>query len=426
MSGFGTFERKVARGLANTPQLRAVAKWMYQRTNYLLFQQRGQPCTLHPRVSLRCVEIADPKLQVGDQFFGYFDKSPWGRAQNRYLLHRHSEGDSVDLVVVAEGGVSVLGRTAAWNYQQGAMLQWCSWPTSRSRICWNEIRDGTLGSAWWQDDGTTTFRPWPIQALSPSRPEMVSLNYKRLHALRPEYGYSPSVVNFHATTPLDSDGLWQVDLTTGEATLLVSLEILANTHPTPEMNGADHKVNHALYSPDGSRIIFLHRWITVRGKYSRLYVVDRNGGCLQLLMDERMVSHYCWRDEDHVLTWARTGDHGDRYYIIDVRDGTHRIIGAGILDRFGDGHPSYSPDRRWIVTDTYPDKARMRHLLLFDNQKEEVVRVGSFFSPWRYDRARRCDLHPRWSHDGRLLSVDSAHEGVRRSYIIDVSRVVEE
>jgi Tol biopolymer transport system component len=36
----------------------------------------------------------------------------------------------------------------------------------------------------------------------------------------------------------------------------------------------------------------------------------------------------------------------------------------------------------------------------------------------------RCDLHPRWSPDGRWLSVDSAHTGVRRSYLVDVAALL--
>jgi hypothetical protein len=36
----------------------------------------------------------------------------------------------------------------------------------------------------------------------------------------------------------------------------------------------------------------------------------------------------------------------------------------------------------------------------------------------------RCDLHPRWGRDGRAVCIDSAHEGARQMYVLDVSGLV--
>lgn len=416
-------ERFVARSMAGMPKIKAAVKWAYQRGNYVLYSQRGRTYELHPGASMRTVYTA-PQIRSKDSFFGYFDKCPWSADGRSYLIQAQLTDEAVEIILVHGNSVSLLGRTTAWNWQQGAMLQWCRSPHVPYSVCWNEVRADSLGSCWRRENGETRFLPWPIQALSPTRPEMLSLNYKRLFDLRPEYGYAPEVQNFDAGMPLDADGLWLVDVDNGNASLLLSLAHLKTINPISSMDDAVHKVNHALYSPRGDRFVFMHRWIASSGKWSRLYVANRDGSALQLLLDDRMVSHYSWRDENHLVVWARTKADGDRYYLIDVRDGSYAVIGKGIVDRFGDGHPSYSPDGRWIVTDTYPDKGRRRHLLLFDTVTDEVVNVAWFFAPWKYDGLYRCDLHPRWSPDGSRISVDSAHEGTRKSYVVDISAII--
>ena len=35
-----------------------------------------------------------------------------------------------------------------------------------------------------------------------------------------------------------------------------------------------------------------------------------------------------------------------------------------------------------------------------------------------------CDLHPRWSRDGRQVVFDSIHEGTRQIYMVDVRNLI--
>lgn len=423
MKEYGKIERAIARQLDRFPALRQTAKKVYQRLNYWMHREKGVRCELHPKVQLRslddCWEADSPEY-----FFGYYDKTPWSTAEEAGTLLMHRiQGESVGIFQLYPDKADGLcvGKSSAWNYQQGSMTQWLG----DGNIAYNDIQGARLGTQLVDDNtGEKQFIPWPIQTVHPSRAEALSLNYKRLHEERPEYGYKPPVSNFSSNMSLVKDGLWRVNLETGRAELVLSISQLRDYQPRPEMENARHRVNHAMYSPKGSRVVFMHRWVGDEGKFSRLYVAAPNGDDLQLLMDDRMVSHYSWRDENHLVVWGRTEKHGDRYYLVDVRDGKRRILGKGTFDQFGDGHPSYAPGGRWFVTDTYPDKARQRHLLLFDTQTETVLRLGRFFAPWTFDGMSRCDLHPRWSPDGNYISIDSAHEGSRKSYIVDVREVL--
>jgi hypothetical protein len=91
-----------------------------------------------------------------------------------------------------------------------------------------------------------------------------------------------------------------------------------------------------------------------------------------------------------------------------------------------DGHNSYvpGPGGDWILSDTYSVKG-YQYLFLYHIPTKRFVPLaklkttvdGGLF---------RVDLHPRTSRDGKMVSVDSTHEGLgRQMYLIDISRIVE-
>jgi hypothetical protein len=447
MAHYALWERAIARFLERFPGLKRRIKTWYQRVQFAWHGKRGFSHCIHNAVTLvdpstgmfspASDEAAAPSQAA---FFGYYGKSPWSHDMTRYLLHEVVESPygtgrepgtedgapkkEVAIVTydVEEGTRREIGRTRAWNYQQGAMAQWLD----SSTVVYNAVEGGLLGAVCTDvQSGASTFVPWPVQAVRPQSKTWVSLNYKRLHRLRPEYGYAPEVANFSGSMPLGEDGLWLVDAETQEGRLVVSLEDLRGHMLRPEMEGAEHKVNHALYAPEGSRLVFMHRWLGSNGKFSRLFVMNEDGSDFRLLLDHRMVSHYAWLDAYTLVVWARSAEGLDQYHVLDVRTGRATVLGEGRLGTFGDGHPSASPDGRWIVTDTYPDRARQRHLLVFDRHTGRVVEVGRFLAPLAFEGPVRCDLHPRWSPDGRWLSIDSAHTGVRRSYALDVESLLQ-
>lgn len=116
---------------------------------------------------------------------------------------------------------------------------------------------------------------------------------------------------------------------------------------------------------------------------------------------------------------------GYNYYIVNDRTGEMEVVGRNTLTQ--DGHPSYSPDGRWVVTDTYPDpKTSGRSLILYQPETNRRVDIASFFSPpMTISTAEfRSDLHPRWNRDGTKVCIDSVHEGKRRMYTVDVSSLL--
>ena len=101
-----------------------------------------------------------------------------------------------------------------------------------------------------------------------------------------------------------------------------------------------------------------------------------------------------------------------------------------MVETVGDPVPTWctillADRRRYILTDTYPDARSRRTLILFDTQSGQRADLGRWLSPRRYSGEIRCDLHPRWSRDGRQVCFDSLHEGDRQLYVIDIADLVE-
>lgn len=392
----------------------------YRYLNYLICRERR----FRSWVADNVTRVLIPEER--EHFFGYYDKTPWHPTKPMILYHRYVNSPHLELVrwSLENNEPFVIDISTTWNWQQGCMLQWR--PGYPDQVVYNILDDSGNLACRVRDAFTRQLvAEWqmPIQTLRADGDAGISLNYRRLSVLRPDYGYENESRNFAPDMPLSEDGLFHVDLRTGESKLLLSLEELAQHQHDPSMTNAAHKVNHAVYAPEGNRLVFMHRWFTPQGKRSRLYTINDDGSALSLLADDGMVSHYSWRGAEQVLAYCHLSPWGDGYYIFDDRSDRVKRVGEGTsLWKHGDGHPSFSPDRQWIVTDSYPDRRRVQTLYLFQTATSQEYPVVRVVTPWRYQGTKRCDLHPRWSPDGQYVSFDSAEDG-RRMSILDASNL---
>ncbi|MBE7465550.1 MAG: hypothetical protein HS116_18900 [Planctomycetes bacterium] len=376
-------------------------------------------------------------------FFGYYDKCPWN-ATGRLMLAMEvpfmdrmpEPEDALTIGLIDLRNESVftpLDRTYAWSWQQGCMLQWLPDAPDR-KILYNAREDGRFVCKI-RDilSGEVRTLPRPVYTVSPDGRWGLSLNFARLDRTRPGYGYNGTIDGTRGELAPAADGMWRVDLHSGESELLWSLERAASFQARGDFQGAEHWFNHPYIAPDSERFFFLHRWrnpkggpITIGGKPmswgTRAYTLSRDGSDPFVLSDDDMFSHFDWLDAEHLLAWARRHEHGDHYYLFKDRTPGADLVGADVLTR--DGHCTYSPDRKWMLTDQYPDSKRERPLILFRLRDGQRFDVGSFYTPPVCDGPIRCDLHPRWNRDGTQVCIDSPHEGTRQMYVLDVSDLV--
>ncbi len=365
-------------------------------------------------------------------WFGYYDKLQFDPT-GRYALgmevdfeHRSPRADDairLGMVDTAGGDRWIeLGESRAWNWQQGSMLQWL--PGSSSEVIWND-RQGSRFVSHILDVRTRKRRTLdsPVYSLSPDARTAITTDFRRLNDTRPGYGYA-GLPDPNAAVAAPSDaGIWRVDLRTGREQLIISLADALKA-PTNEgdWTGAKHWFNHLLFSPDGSRFIFLHRWRGPkegRSFATRMFTASADGKDLHVLDPYGRTSHFIWRDPKHVLAWAWHPSNGEKFYLYEDGTSNVEVIAPDVMTV--NGHCSYLPGGRWILNDTYPDRERNQNPYLYDTRAGTRRWLGHFRSPAEYQGEWRCDLHPRFSPDGRKVCIDSVHGGNgRQMYLIDL------
>jgi hypothetical protein len=364
-------------------------------------------------------------------FFGYYDKTPWSSDEKMLLCHRVAFMDrapgaedkaEIGIIESHDRSWRKIAVTNAWNWQQGAMLRW--YPTRPDTVLFNDKQNGLLVARFCQwETGEMNTLERPLYAISSDARIGYSINFARLQQKRPGYGYAGVSDPWADENAPRKDGIWRIDLLTGGAELIVSLAELANRNPRATFKNVPHWVNHIQVSPSGKNFLFLHRWgnaTASSGFESRLYCASPDGECLNCLLDGGLISHYDWMDDESFIVWAEHPSFGKKFYLIHIGSRKIRVIGDGQLVQ--DGHCSFSPDRKFLITDTYANQYDLRALILFKLSDGKRVDLELLKSPKNIPAEIRCDFHPRWSPSGRYLCIDSLHEGTRQMYMLDIEK----
>ena len=382
----------------------------------------------------------------GFHWFGYYDKLQCD-PNGRYILgmrtdFEHRQPESDDMIEI--GMVDLLdnckwirlGKSQAWGWQQGCMLQFI--PGSADEVLWNDKEgDRFICRIMNIKTGVQRTLPQPVYALNPDGKRALTIDFGRLDTMRPGYGYAGIPDPYADILTPDSSGIWQVDLETGASKLIVSFAQAA-IYPNPEdesFTEAKHWFNVLLFNPDGTRFTFLQRWRypedernarynSVGGFGTRLFTASANGTDLRIIDPYNYTSHFIWRDPSHILAWSNVPGKGDGFFIFEDSP-TENIVQIGKEAMPRNGHCTYMPNTDWILNDTYPSSGeRLQSVYLYHVPTGKRVPLADFYSPPEYKGEWRCDTHPRSTPDGNYVIVDSPGWEGRQMYILDVRDIV--
>ncbi len=399
--------------------------------------------------------------------FGYYNYSPMNIDGDKLLAHKVDfEGrlpnadDKVDIGFFSLPNCRwhKIAASNAFNWQQGAMLQWLG-PDYNNEVIFNDALDGQYISRIIDVHSKKERKlPKAIYGIDPKGEYSISLHFERCNFTR-AYSYA-SITNRRWDKKLpEEDGVIKINLKTGEWTTIISLKEIVDFAKKPEFENCTHWLEHIILNPKGNRFAFYHRYSTGDNAFAtRLFTADYNGKNIWLHPNKITdnITHLGWLDDNkYVLyTYPRSrisamwsGLPGKRkkgswyknfyrtyvksfipqkavsgvvkktsYYAF-TKDKSHIIDAINPLPGSMDGHPSFSNDRRFMLTDTYADKKGYRHLLLYDMVKKETITLGKIFS--YYNNCNwRADLHPRFSRDNKYVIIDSTHNGYHQMMVL--------
>lgn len=361
-------------------------------------------------------------LTAGPQhhFFGYFGICPWNKDETQVLslessfqdhLPTNGEPANIGLVDVKTGKFEKLTQTTAWNLQQGAMMHWHP-KHPNEKILYNDFHDNQLVSVVYDlASGQKRFLPYPVSALDHQGQHALFISYGRTGRLRKVVGYQgladPNPDDPHPA----NDGVFLMDLATGEHKLIVSInqvyELIKDRHP--ELAEKPMWFNHTEFNDSGDRLFFLARtWNEKNRLQTGMYTVNIDGSDLkEAIPYGKTVSHFDWRNDQQILATFNLRGKGAEHVLFTDGKSDYRSIGGEMLHF--DGHCTFAPDGNWLATDRNHSDTVSKSLWLYNLAEDYGQKLGDFpMKEKKYVNSDvRCDLHPRWNRSGNKICIDA-------------------
>lgn len=391
------------------------------------------------------LEIKQLTSGTKHHFFGYIGQCqtiPWN-GSGQYILGLEIE--TIDRMPKPEEAATIfildtqddnkiirLDKTKAWNPQQGTMFYWN--PLAPDTQFFFNDKDDKTGEIFTviydieQKQRIKEYRytdtPIGNGGVAADGSAWLGINYGRLARLRLVTGYPGASDWSKDETAPENDGIFIVDIMTGEKKLLVSysqLEEKLKEH-IPDMQHSGLFINHTLWNRDANRVYFFARagWDGKGGDRINVpFSIHADGSGLSL-HETHIGGHPEW-DLGNVMIGIRKneGEKEDEQILYNVD--SKKVIGAlGNPEMFPkpEGDISLSPNGDWFVNgyavsnqNFYAVYRRSDGAFL----RSEGIDKGTFSGDIRIDPA------PRWNRTNDAILVPGIDKNnTRQMFLIRV------
>lgn len=405
------------------------------------------------------------------EWFGYYNYDTLNHDKTKMLCN-HSNIEkplikSTDIIELGyydliSGQWHYIDTTDSWNWQQGAMMQWIPGKGNENKVIYNSSKDGCLISKI-KDLNTNEIKEinWPIYGITPDGKKSISIDLERSYWCR-AYHYQSVINPLKEGRIIDGDGIFEIDLENNKRNLLIDIKTIVNLEPDADFDLMKHWVEHIMINPDGTKFCFLHRFSPqnkIEQYRTRICIANIDGSGLQVISGwgQFMWSHFGWKNiNDFVIyTYKRpaifkkfeNNNQKNEFhstfsikktlfkFVVSIKRRLPRWILLHIMPRnmyyqhyifekdsykllenleekyFNiDGHPSFTSDGRYMLTDSYPDGNNYRRYIVYDSITKKGMIIAKMPENKLNDNVE-CDLHPKLSKDNSYVVFDTTSSG---------------
>ena len=373
-------------------------------------------------------------------FFGYIGhvkNIPWN-GSGRYIValqtdfqdHMPQVNEPADVILIDcenNYSIEVIAQTRGWNFQQGTMFYWNP-DAPDTQIFFND-RDEKTNKVFTvlydiaKRKRVREYRyedtPFGNSGVAQKGGYFLGLNYGRLARLRLVTGYRGAYDwTLGEKFPAD-DGLFKVDIDTGEKQLLVSYRQIRDTlledHPEVEKDALF--INHTLSNRENSRIYFYARsGYDTGNKTINVPMMVRPDGSGLVEQKVFIGGHPEWGDGSQMFGSV---DDFVVLYDADKQSVVRKIGDSSIFPKPG-ADIALSPDGRWLVSG-YNLKNVNGYAFYRLGDGASVLTEPMDQSGFT-DGELRIDGSPCWNRDGtRVLFPSLTEDGTRQLFVIHLN-----
>jgi hypothetical protein len=397
-----------------------------------------------------------------DHSIGFHDVKPFNKINNHITyVHRYSlqnigfkkEINSIDICLwnYIENKINPVDSTDAWSWEQGSRTQWLS----DNELIYNvKIQDAIKSKIYNIKKNSFNLMENSFYSFNKYN-QFLEINYLRLWQLWKSYGYKTEKGKILDKKPKD-DGVYIWDLDNNRRLYLSIYEAVKIC----KLDKVDKYffLCHPTFNPSGDKFVCILRFFNDSNNLiSYLILCDVKNQSNKVIIQEK-VSHFEWINDDDIIVWSRKINTKisnlrsskffekflfenlkkllnifpvsfkskiltNSYYQINTNNAYKSFKIEGILNE--DGHPQLSPNKRFIIYDTYSNTKNFQKLLLYDLLTKKNYEIGEFcLAQYLTNINLKYDLHPRWDNSGYLISIDSSHENSRQTYVINIENLI--
>ncbi|MEM1213319.1 MAG: hypothetical protein AAGI68_13605 [Planctomycetota bacterium] len=408
-----------------------------------------------PKIPVWCVTPDLPRCI--HRFFDTSPMSPSGRYVAVFQLPFEDrqpvpgEIGHVCVVDLETGEQNVVAETRGWETQLGANLNWGG---SDHELYFNDVDTDSWTPFVWKLDPLTGEKQkmdGTVFHASPDGKLLISSNLTTIRRTQPGYGVVvPEDTAPHHIGPVEDDGFYLTDTTTGQRRLLVSTaDLIHKAHPAIQIEHPERQEiygNHCKFNAQGDRLMISVRYFETNGqprwnmfkqdfkavRYA-WFTIKPDGSDLHCAVGPEQ-----WIKGGHHAAFHPDGQHLTMNLKV---DGEHMRFAWASADgsmleeldphATGSGHPTVHRDGRYVLTDCYTweefafgdGTVPLRWLDLKTGREQDIVRIHSD-QPCE-DVALRVDPHPAWDRTGRYVTFNGYVDGTRRVFVADMQPLLD-